>query len=67
MSMRAYLGRIQHIYDQLRRSDHQISETMPISTIIVGLRTKYEHGVAIISASIQPYDLADVTSVLLDA
>lgn len=66
MSMRDYLRRIQLICDQLKSLDHLISESMQISTTRVGLPTEYEHVVAVIDVCRQPYDLAGVTSVLLD-
>lgn len=40
---------------------------MQINTIHFGLSNEYEHVVAIITMSRQPYDLAGVTSVFLDA
>lgn len=40
---------------------------MQINTILVGLTVEYEHRVAVITASRQPYDLAGVATVLLDA
>lgn len=59
--MREYLGRIKLI------CDHPISETMQISIILTSLSTKHEHIVAVITTSRQPYDLAGVASILLDA
>lgn len=65
MIIQEYLWRIQLIYDNLGSSDLPNSDTMQRSTIRVGLLSYYEH-VAMITASKQPYDLAGITSVLLE-
>lgn len=67
MYMREYIGKIQLIHYSLRSSDHPVSETIHISTILVGLSVEYEHIVVVITASRQPYDLAGFSIVLLNA
>lgn len=46
----------------LRSSDHPVFETMQISTILAGLSVEYDHVVAILTASRQPYDVPVVTA-----
>lgn len=43
-------------------SDHPVFETMQISTILAGLSVEYDHVVAILTDSRQPYDVPVVTT-----
>lgn len=65
--MHEYLGRIQLLWDSLKSSDHSIYDTILISTILDGLTAEYEHIVVVLTASRQPYYVAGVASILLDA
>lgn len=67
MFIQEYLGRIQLICDSLHNSGHPISETLQISTILVGLTVEYEHIVAGLEQVDNHINLDGVSSVLLDA
>lgn len=65
--MREYLTEIQLVCDSLAGCGHPIEEMQQISIILNGVKGQYDNVVSVIHASRNPYDLASITSVLLDA
>lgn len=59
--MLKHLDRIQLLCNSLHNFDHPVSETMQINTILAVLTVEYKHIIAVITASIQPYDLVGVS------
>lgn len=58
---------IKHLCDSLARCEHYVFLKEHQSTILNGLSLEFDHVVSIITTSRMPFDLAKITSALLDA
>ncbi|KAL4386242.1 hypothetical protein GQ457_09G007050 [Hibiscus cannabinus] len=67
LSMRDYTTQVREICDLLATCGSVVSEVEQIATILNGLPPEFEHFVAVITASREPYTLEAAISVLIDA
>lgn len=65
--MREYLTELQLIFDSSAGCGHPIEEMQWISIILNEVKEQYDNVVSIINASMNHYDLASISSTLLDA
>lgn len=62
-----YITTIQFACDSLASCGHLIEEMQHISIFLKGVKVQYDHVISVIHASRNSYDIASVSSVLLDA